>query len=230
MIVLAIESASTQLGVAVVGDDVASTAFEAPGARRHTELLGPAIAAVLETASLALADLDAIVVDIGPGLFTGLRTGVATAKGLALGAGLPVVGVRSTEALRRAVQVFPGAVVAALDVRRSEVAYEFPGDGRAVIGGAEELLERVDALIDAGSVVLVGNGWRSMGDAVMDRVGKGVILAGAPFETPSATVLGRIGLEALVEGRTESALSLAVDYLREADVAINWARRAPASA
>jgi len=225
VIVLAIESASTQLGVAIVGDDVAPTAFEAPGARRHTELLGPVIAGVLETASLTVADLDAIVVDVGPGLFTGLRTGVATAKGLALGCGLPLVGVRSTDALRRAVDFFPGALVAALDVRRGEVAYEFPGDGRARIGGVDELLGKLDDLLEVGEVVLVGNGWVSLGEAVGDRVGKGATLAGEGFSTPSPSVIGRIGLEALRVGRTESALSLAVEYLRDADVAINWSTR-----
>lgn len=225
MIVLSIESSSTQLGVALVGDDVAPSAFEAPGARRHTELLGPAIAFVLDAGGISLSELDSIVVDVGPGLFTGLRTGVASAKGLALGAGLPIVGVRSTAALRRAASQFPGAVAAALDVRRGEVAYEFPGKGRARIGGLDELLGGLEPLVEEGDVFLVGNGWHSVGAALLARFGAKVSFGAQEFDTPSAVVIGRVGLEELGAGRVSSAMTLEVEYLREPDVAINWSTR-----
>jgi tRNA threonylcarbamoyladenosine biosynthesis protein TsaB len=225
VIALAIESSSTKLGVALVGDEVSPSAFEAPGARRHTELLGVAIAFVLDAAGIALSGLDGIVVDIGPGLFTGLRTGVASAKGLALGAGLPIVGVRSTSALRRAAAYFPGAVVAALDVRRGEVAYEFPGDDRARVGGLSELLGGLEPLVDAGAVLLVGNGWHTLGEEVLARFGEKVSFAGPEFDTPSAVIVGRVGLEELRRGRASSAMALEVEYLREPDVAINWTTR-----
>jgi tRNA threonylcarbamoyladenosine biosynthesis protein TsaB len=225
VIVLAIESSSTQLGVALVGDDLGTCAFQAPGARRHTELLGPAIGFVLDAGGVALAGLDGIVVDIGPGLFTGLRTGVASAKGLALGAGLPIVGVRSTAALRSSAPQFSGAVAAALDVRRGEVAYEFPGEDRARIGGLEELLTGLEPHVDAGPVLLVGNGWGSVGEEVLARFGERVRFAGSDFDTPSAPVVGRVGLDALRAGRASSAMALEVDYLREPDVAINWTTR-----
>jgi tRNA threonylcarbamoyladenosine biosynthesis protein TsaB len=225
VIALAIESSSTQLGVAVVGDDVAPCAFEAPGARRHTELLGPAIAFVLDAAGTALSGLDGIVVDVGPGLFTGLRTGVASAKGLALGAGLPIVGVRSTAALRRAESQFPGAVASALDVRRGEVAYEFPGDDRARIGGFEELIGGLDPLVEEGEVLLVGNGWHSLGEELLARYGAKVSFADPVFDTPSAVIVGRAGLEELHAGHKSSAMALEVEYLREPDVAINWSTR-----
>jgi tRNA threonylcarbamoyladenosine biosynthesis protein TsaB len=225
VIALAIESSSTQLGVALVGDDVAPCVFEAPGARRHTELLGPAIAFVLDAGGVALSALDGIVVDVGPGLFTGLRTGVASAKGLALGAGLPIVGVRSTAALRRAQAPFPGAVVAALDVRRGEVAYEFPGEERARIGGLDELLGGLDPLVEEGAVLLVGNGWHAVGEALLARFGTRLSFAGPEFDTPSAVIVGRLGLEELHAGRTSSAMALEVEYLREPDVAINWSTR-----
>jgi tRNA threonylcarbamoyladenosine biosynthesis protein TsaB len=225
VITLAIESSSTQLGVAVVGDDTAPSAFEAPGARRHTELLGPVIAFVLDAAGVALSGLDGIVVDVGPGLFTGLRTGVASAKGLALGAGLPIVGVRSTAALGRAASQFPGAVAAALDVRRGEVAYEFPGDDRARIGGLAELLAGLDPLVEEGEVFLVGNGWHVVGEELVARYGARVSFAGPEFATPSAVTVGRAGLEELHAGRASSAMALEVEYLREPDVAINWSTR-----
>jgi tRNA threonylcarbamoyladenosine biosynthesis protein TsaB len=225
VIVLAIESASTQLGVALVGDDLATCAFEAPGARRHTELLGPAIAFVLDAGGIALSGLDGIVVDVGPGLFTGLRTGVASAKGLALGSGLPIVGVRSTLALRRGASPLSGALAAALDVRRGEVAYEFQGDDQARIGGLGELLAGLEPLVDDGLALLVGNGWRSVAGAVRARFGSSVAFAGPDFDTPTAVAVGRVGLEELHAGRASSPMALEVEYLREPDVAINWTTR-----
>jgi tRNA threonylcarbamoyladenosine biosynthesis protein TsaB len=225
VITLAIESSSTQLGAALVGDDVAPCSFEAPGARRHTELLGPVIAFVLDAGGVSLSGLDGIVVDVGPGLFTGLRTGVASAKGLALGSGLPIVGVRSTAALRRAASQFPGAVAAALDVRRGEVAYEFPADDRARIGGLSELFGGLEPLVEEGDVLLVGNGWNSLGEELLARYGAKISFAGPEFDTPSAVIVGRLGLEELHAGRHSSAMALEVDYLREPDVAINWSTR-----
>ncbi|MEX2183830.1 MAG: tRNA (adenosine(37)-N6)-threonylcarbamoyltransferase complex dimerization subunit type 1 TsaB [Chloroflexota bacterium] len=68
---------------------------------RHSETLLPAIQRVLAEASLRRADLVGIVVGTGPGAFTGLRVGIATAKGLALGLGIPLAGVSTADALLR---------------------------------------------------------------------------------------------------------------------------------
>ena len=69
--------------------------------RRHTEVLTPGIAALLDECALTARDLDRVVIDVGPGLFTGLRVGVATAIGLAEGLGCDLVSVTSLELLAR---------------------------------------------------------------------------------------------------------------------------------
>ncbi len=94
--------------------------------RRHTEVLAPGIERVLREFSLRARDLDRIVVDRGPGLFTGLRVGLATALALGAASGVEVVGVTSLEVLadgaRRAGA--RGEVLVALDGRRGEVFYQ----------------------------------------------------------------------------------------------------------
>lgn len=90
---------------------------------RHAETLLPAVDACLERAGLDLGDVDGISVSIGPGSFTGLRVGLATAKGLAFAGGKWVVGVRTLQAYAHAALAEPGAdqILVCLDARKGEV-------------------------------------------------------------------------------------------------------------
>jgi tRNA threonylcarbamoyl adenosine modification protein YeaZ len=95
-----------------------------PSGTKHAELLTPAIQGVLADAGLTMADLDAIVVGLGPGPFTGLRVGVVTAAALADALGRPVVGVCSLDA------VGTGARTVVTDARRKEVYWAtYAADG-----------------------------------------------------------------------------------------------------
>jgi len=88
---------------------------------RHAETLLPAIDRCLEQARCRLEDVHGIAVSIGPGSFTGLRVGLATAKGLALATGAWLVGVPTLEAYARAVAGRPGPICVCLDARKGEV-------------------------------------------------------------------------------------------------------------
>lgn len=139
---LAIESATDLVGAALIADDGTALERSHRGGRAHAEQLAPAIADVCAASGLTVGDVDAIAVDVGPGLFTGLRVGVATAKALAQALGLGVLGVSSLDVLAAAVAdrldlgIGPGTtVVAVVDARRGEVfaaRYGFIGyDDRA---------------------------------------------------------------------------------------------------
>jgi tRNA threonylcarbamoyl adenosine modification protein YeaZ len=102
-----------------------------PSGNRHAELLAPAVQGVLADAGLAMADLDAVVVGLGPGPFTGLRVGVVTAATLADARGLPAVGVCSLDAIGT------GARTVVTDARRKEVYWAtYADDGTRVDGPA----------------------------------------------------------------------------------------------
>ena len=130
-----------------------------PG-RLHTETLHPAIEAVSRSARTKLGELDAIVIDVGPGLFTGLRVGAATAKALSLALGVPVVACCSTEVLSRGATFgggpMPGGVVIPIiDMRRGEVAFELPtAPGKPVLGDPLGLLS---LLLDSDDAPGAGN-------------------------------------------------------------------------
>ncbi|HEX3946932.1 MAG TPA: tRNA (adenosine(37)-N6)-threonylcarbamoyltransferase complex dimerization subunit type 1 TsaB, partial [Acidimicrobiales bacterium] len=173
MIVLGIETATELVGVALADPDGPRAAVWATGRRRHAESLAPAIAHVLDQAGLTLQQVDAVAVDLGPGLFTGLRVGVATAKGLAQGMGLGLLGLASTEVLAAAAYRtgHRGPVIAVVDGRRSEVfaaRYASDGDGVAFTEVSapsrytpEALAAELSAAIRAGGPE---GGWLAVGD------------------------------------------------------------------
>ncbi|NTU60126.1 MAG: tRNA (adenosine(37)-N6)-threonylcarbamoyltransferase complex dimerization subunit type 1 TsaB, partial [Deltaproteobacteria bacterium] len=118
---LAIDTAAETAGVAVAVDgEVRSEAVEA-SATEHSRRLFRLVDAVLEGAGLGKADLTHVAVTLGPGSFTGLRVGLATAKGIAYALGLPLAGVSSLAALRSGSAPFPGTIAPALDARKRQV-------------------------------------------------------------------------------------------------------------
>ena len=99
MLILGIESATTQVGCAIGGHEGVLASFHSARGQRHAETLAPAIDFVRRHALIEFDELGAIAVDVGPGLFTGLRVGIATAKALAQTLRIPMIGVSSLDLL-----------------------------------------------------------------------------------------------------------------------------------
>jgi tRNA threonylcarbamoyladenosine biosynthesis protein TsaB len=233
VILLGIESATEVVGAAVSdGERVAS--LRVSGRRRHAEILAPAVSAVLERVGLQPADLDVLAVDVGPGLFTGLRVGVAMAKGLAQGLGVGVLEVGSLEVLAAGAldAGWPGSVLAVVDARRGEVfaaRYRRGPDGdplecRAPARHRPEELATLAA--EESDTLAVGDGARRYADELA-RV-PGVAVAGPRTAAPDPEVLVSLARSRLAAGSTPvGAEAVLPRYLREADVRINWASRSP---
>ena len=248
MNVLALETATDLVGAAVVRDGSLAERSHL-GGRAHAELLAPAIEEVCALSGCALGDLDALAVDIGPGLFTGLRVGVATAKALGQALSLGVLGVSSLDVLAAAAyEAAPGArsarVVAVVDARRGEVfaaAYEAgvagggsdgpdPADVRTDREGAltpEDLVTWCDGLAVAGPVLVVGDGAVRYLELLAPRRGLDVGLV-QTVAAPSPAVLARLAVRRLAAGAVPlAAADVVPDYRRPADARINWEERAP---
>src|SRR5512135_2390882 len=102
MMLLAIDTSTAQMGVALSDGSVTVAESVWYGHQHHTVELAPALTELLNHAGLAVRDLQGLVVAIGPGSFTSLRVGLALAKGLALARTLPVVGVPTLHILAAA--------------------------------------------------------------------------------------------------------------------------------
>lgn len=229
---LAIESATDSLSIALLeGDDVVLLR-EAKGTRQHASELLPLLDLGLSEAGWSLDSVQAIAVSAGPGSFTSLRIGLATAKGLAYGRDWQAVSVSTLEAM--ALSVFEGdskpeceleraTVVALLDARRGE----WYAGGWSRAGGAQIALEPILAeglyapakLVEdlAREVIVVTPDradWRSLFESVGLRV-SGTVEGDAA--RPRADWIGRLAVRQLARGEGGPASELAARYLRRAE-------------
>lgn len=237
-LVLAIETATIEVGAAIAGPAGVLAAVTARPGRRHAETLHPAIEQACALAQVRLAELGAIAVDVGPGLFTGLRVGVAAAKGFAFALGLPAVALSSLEVLAAAAAAGPGRpVVAVVDVRRGELAWAIPtGDGATLgvprLGPPAELASELATLGAPGGVppLLVGDGARryhSELSRLLEEAGAAPpAIGGDLFAAPPVVALAELALIRLAEDGGIDPSSLVPSYLRAADARINWTTRA----
>jgi tRNA threonylcarbamoyl adenosine modification protein YeaZ len=136
MIVLAIDTATPAVtaGIVVVGETITTLAERTIiDARAHAERLTPNVVAALAESGKSMSDLDAVVVGCGPGPFTGLRVGMATAAAYGQALGIPVYGVCTLDAIGGATR---GDVLVVTDARRREVYWARYRDGLRVDGPA----------------------------------------------------------------------------------------------
>lgn len=151
MLVLAIDTATTDLVTGLVDTATGeSTDSVIEGTRAHNEALIPTIEELLAQAGVSYADLDAIVVGTGPGPFTGLRVGMATASALADALNIPLHGVCSLDAIAH--EAHAGAssdsVLVATDARRKEVYWATYTDGVRTAGPDVQAPETLSAQAD----------------------------------------------------------------------------------
>jgi tRNA threonylcarbamoyladenosine biosynthesis protein TsaB len=159
MIVLALDTALSACQAAVCVDGEVVAALSEPMERGHQERLAPLVAETMRAAGLGFDRLDRIAATVGPGSFTGLRVGLAFAKGLALALDRPCLGIGTLEALAAG---RPGFVAAAVDARRDQLYLQAFSDAVAVMAPdslpLEEAAARLVELYTGGPASVVGPG------------------------------------------------------------------------
>lgn len=121
MKILAIETSAKAVSAAVSEDGKILCAGYQDTGLTHSRTLMPIVEGILKNTNLTIHDLDAIAVAVGPGSFTGIRIGVAAAKGLAFGADKPAIPVSTLAAMARNVAFSDGLIICAMDARRQQV-------------------------------------------------------------------------------------------------------------
>jgi tRNA threonylcarbamoyladenosine biosynthesis protein TsaB len=165
---LALDCATACCSVALLSDGVIAAGQAATMARGHAEALMPMVETVLSDAGTAYCDLDLVAVTVGPGAFTGLRIGLAAARGIVLAAKLPIIGVTTLEALayrRAAGEPVTATVMAVLDTKRGDFyAQVFGADGAPLCEPQVATGDALSGLVSVGPVLVVGDGAEAASD------------------------------------------------------------------
>lgn len=200
MNVVGIETSSPVSSVALWRDGTPAGVQISDSPRGHVEFLMPAIEGLIP-----VTRIDGVAVGVGPGLFTSLRVGVATAKTLALTLGVPLVGVCSLDALAHGVA---GRVVACVDARRREVYVA------TYVDGVRQDEPRALGPADVPAGPLIGNGHLAYPEVLGDR--------DATEAHPSADAVIALASVRLAAGDVDDALGLEPLYVRRSDAEIKW--------
>ena len=227
MLVLGIDTSTPQASIAIGSEQgVVASALVSRGAS-YNEFLLPAIRFCLDESGIGFRNLGAVAVDLGPGLFAGMRVGVATAKALSQALAVPIIGITSLDLLAYGVRYAPKTICAVLDARRGEV---FDAFYRSSPGGIQRMTDyRVEKpgqlAIGIASrpeeVLLVGSGALLYRDAFED-LGTLVELGSMGNAFPDAKSLVELSLPRLAREDFDSPYHLKPMYLRRSARPIRW--------
>lgn len=217
MNLLAIETSTEFCSLAVCrGDTVSAMHFQA--AQRHGETVLESTRQLLAQAGLELAGLDGIAFGQGPGSFTGLRIACGVTQGLALALNIPVKGIGTLLALAQ--ESGADKVIACLDARMGEVyhaAYRRESAGSAWVEVAAPGLYNPQAvpLVEGDGWTGCGTGFAAQGDALMERIGQGRIVATLPQAVPTARAVLALARPLFEAGAGDDAAMALPVYLRD---------------
>lgn len=226
MRILALDSSGLVASVAVVEGDLVNEEIIAEYTvnykKTHSQTLLPMLDEIVKMTELDLNTVDAIAVAGGPGSFTGLRIGSATAKGLGLALNKPLIHVPTLEGLAYNLCGTDSIVCPVMDARRGQVytgIYEFKGDELAVLQdqtaiSIEELGEKLRTYNK--KIIFLGDGVPVFKEVLTEQIMAGYDIAFAPanINRQRAASIGTLALRYYWKGKTESAADHQPDYLR----------------
>lgn len=220
MKILSIESSGQVASVAIAEDDKILGEYSINYKKTHSETLLPMVDEVVRMTETKLEEIDAIAISKGPGSFTGLRIGSATAKGLALALNKPIIPVPTVDGLAFQMWGNPGLICPIMDARRHQVytgIYHFEGDDFVVDEAQnlcliEDLVEHLNKL--GKPVVFLGDASVLHREYIKAQSIIPVTFAPANLREQSAAAVALLGKQLFAQGVSESAAAHKPDYLR----------------
>lgn len=220
MRILGIESSSLVASVAIVTDDILTAEYTVNLKKTHSQTLLPMIDEVIRMLEIELDTIDAIAVSGGPGSFTGLRIGSATAKGLGLAMKKPLIHVPTVDAMAYNFYGADGLICPIMDARRSQVytgLYHFKHEFEVVREQwPSDVRELVEELNRRGErVIFLGDGVPPYRNIIEETIQVPFDFAPAHVNRQRAASVAALGAVYFMEGRTETAMEHRPDYLRK---------------
>jgi len=229
MRILGIDTAIPIASVALVEDgeliaeEIVSSKRCSAETGNHAAIILPLIQALLDKTDSTIEELAGIAVSIGPGSFTGLRIGLATAKGIAYESGIPLVGVSTLHAQAARVEHFDGLVCSVLDARKGEVymavfssqqtgVKRLTPDALLSVNSAVDLLR--DFFHDHRALALTGTGAEVHERQFLEAFGPSLWIRKEVCWPTAASQVARLGKDRLMAGSIDEIERLAPVYLR----------------
>ena len=220
MKILALDSSGLIASVAIVDGDNMVAEYTVNYKKTHSQTLLPMLDEIVKMTQLELAEIDAIAVAAGPGSFTGLRIGSATAKGLGLALDKPIIPIPTVDGLAFNLFGVDGLVCPLMDARRNQVytgLYTFENNEMKVKSpqkavAIEEILEEINQIGEP--VIFLGDGVPVQKENIKEIVKVPYRFAPAHLSRQRAGALGVLAQTYLKEGKIEHAREHKPEYLR----------------
>ncbi len=224
MIILGIDASSEAAAVGISSDGALLCEYTLSGGKNHSVRLVPMIEEALRAAELSFSDIDAFACGVGPGSFTGVRIGVATAKGFAQALEKPMVSLSSLEILAENIRDFEGLRVSVIFARADELfcaAYDKTGEVLAPC--VMSINELTDYLGDK-DCLLCGSGALRFADEILAKA-KGAKIAEGMANTIRGGAASSLGEKAFLAGNTCTYEDMAPVYLRVSQAEREYAEK-----
>ncbi len=220
MKILALDSSGLVASVAIVTEDSMLAEYTVNYKKTHSQTLLPMLNEIVKMVDINMEEVDAIAVAAGPGSFTGLRIGSATAKGLGLALNKPVVAVPTLDGLAYNLYGTGQFVCPIMDARRNQVytgIYDFKGNQLQVVKeqtamAVEELIEEINKL--GKEVIFLGDGTAVYGEIIAAKIKVPYSFAPVHLSRQRAGAIGALGIELYKKEKFDTAAMHEPVYLR----------------
>lgn len=219
MRILALDSSGLVATVAILEDEQTIAEYTVNYKKTHSQTLLPMLDEIVKMTEFDLKSIDAIAVAGGPGSFTGLRIGSATAKGLGLALGKPLIHIPTVDGMAYNLFGNTGLICPIMDARRNQVytgLYRFEKEFQVVeeqmAVSVQELIEKLNAYGE--KVTFLGDGVPVYREQLEAGLTVEVCYAPANMNRQSAASVGALGMKYFEQGKVESAREHQPDYLR----------------
>ncbi len=228
MLALGIETSTWMGGVALVDDKAGVLAEQILNSRAsHSERLLTSIESILKLAQKKLEDCSCVCVSVGPGSFTGVRIGLATAKGLAFATNKPIIGISTLDVLANGLPFVSIPICPIIDARKKEIFagfYEWH-DYKLFKTGPEIVVKPYDLVKKVKKITLfAGDGILSYGDVLREKLKDLALFASCAFNFPRASILAEIGLKRLIQNQISDPKDIVPIYIRPSEAELNWGK------
>ena len=231
MKILGIDTSTKFCNLGLIEDEDVLINFTINGLKKkHSSILMPAIKDLLKTMDLKLEEINGVAVSIGPGSFTGLRIGLAVAKGLSYACSLPLLGIPTLEAKAFPLTGIPHLICPISESKKDEIYDVVFRGGESLQRIMDYKCEDIHSLLARLSplkekIIFLGDGIKKYRDNIKGKICKDALFIDSQINLSMATNIAFLGLNKLKKKEEDDISTLSPFYLRKSEAQIVWEKK-----